>query len=397
MAEGEQTHHQVLIVGGGTAGLTVAARLRRTRPSLDVAVIEPESTHYYQPLWTLVGGGVFRLADSARQEADYVPPGVQWIVDRVTEVDPEKQVVRTEGGQRIGYDWLVLAPGIRILWDGVEGLPEILGKEGVSSNYSREHVEDTWRFLEGFSEGRAIFTFPSTPIKCAGAPQKIMWLADHWLRRRGVRDRTEVMFASAGERIFGVPKYRAALEKLVEQRQIETRFQHDLLAIRPASKEAVFRHGDEERVIRYDFLHVTPPMAAPEFIARSGLGNEGGWVDVDKHTLQHVRYPNVFSLGDASSLPTSKTGAAVRKEAPVLVQNLLSAMDGQPLRGHYDGYTSCPLVTRYGRVILAEFDYDGNPEETFPFDQAKERWSMWVLKTKVLPFMYWNGMLRGRA
>ncbi len=397
MSEGTQKHHQVLIVGGGTAGLTVAARLRRARPSLDVAVIEPESTHYYQPLWTLVGGGVFRLADSARKEEDYVPPGVTWIVDRVVEVDPEKPSVRTEGGLRIGYDWLVLAPGIRILWDGVEGLSDALGKEGVSSNYSREHVETTWRFLEGFSEGRAVFTFPSTPIKCAGAPQKIMWLADHWFRRRGVRDRTEVTFASAGERIFGVPKYRKALEGLVEQRQIDTRFQHDLVAIRPASREAVFRHGDEEQILRYDFLHVTPPMGAPEFIARSGLGNEAGWVDVDKHTLQHVRYPNVFSLGDASSLPTSKTGAAVRKEAPVLVQNLLAAMDGQPLRGRYDGYTSCPLVTRYGRVILAEFDYDGNPEETFPFDQAKERWSMWVLKTQVLPFMYWNGMLRGRA
>ncbi len=397
MAAQEGTHHQVVIIGGGTAGLTVAARLRRTRPSLDVAVIEPGTTHYYQPLWTLVGGGVFRLRDSARPEGDYVPPGVQWIQDRVREVDPEKNLVRTEGGRTIGYDWLVVAPGIRILWDRVEGLPEALGKEGVSSNYSREHVETTWKFLEGLSEGRAVFTFPSTPIKCAGAPQKIMWLADHWLRRRGVRDQTEVMFASAGERIFGVEKYRKALEPMVEARNIRTRFQHDLVAIRPGSKEAVFRHGDEEQVVRYDFLHVTPPMGPPSFVADSGLGNADGWVDVDQHTLQHVRYPNVFSLGDASSLPTSKTGAAVRKEAPVLVENLLAAMDGQPLKGHYDGYTSCPLVTRYGRVMLAEFDYDGNPNETFPFDQAKERWSMWVLKTKVLPMMYWRGMLRGRA
>ena len=326
-----------------------------------------------------------------------MPPGVQWIQDRVREVDPEKNLVRTEGGRTIGYDWLVVAPGIRILWDRVEGLPEALGKDGVSSNYSREHVETTWKFLEGLSEGRAVFTFPSTPIKCAGAPQKIMWLADHWLRRRGVREQTEVMFASAGERIFGVEKYRRALEPMVQARSIQTRFQHDLVAIRPGSREAVFRHGDEEQVVRYDFLHVTPPMGPPGFVAESGLGNEDGWVDVDKHTLQHVRYPNVFSLGDASSLPTSKTGAAVRKEAPVLVENLLAAMDGQPLKGHYDGYTSCPLVTRYGRVMLAEFDYDGIPKETFPFDQARERWSMWVLKTKVLPVMYWRGMLRGRA
>ncbi|RMG98038.1 MAG: NAD(P)/FAD-dependent oxidoreductase [Deltaproteobacteria bacterium] len=389
--------HGVVIVGGGTAGITVAARLRRAAPELDVAIVEPSEVHYYQPLWTLVGGGLYRLADSARSEARYVPEGVTWICDRVAAIDPERRTVDLEGGGTVGYEQLVVAPGIRLAWERIEGLDGAVGDHGIASNYDARFVEKTFPMLDALDAGTAVFTFPKGPIKCAGAPQKIMWLADHLFRRKGIRGRTNVVFASAGQRIFGVEKYRVALERLVETRDIDTRFSHELVAVRPASREAVFRHGDREEIVRYDFIHVTPPQAPPGFIADSGLGNEAGWCDVDKYTLQHVRYPDIFSLGDASSLPTSKTGAAVRKEAPVLVDNLLAHRAGRPLAATYDGYASCPLTTRYGRVMLAEFDYEGRPAETFPFDQAKERWSMWVLKTQVLPRLYWYGMLRGRA
>ncbi len=391
--------HKVVIIGGGTAGITVAARLRRARRDLDVAIIEPSDRHFYQPIWTLVGAGVVPREISMRSEADYIPPAVEWIRDTVTEVDPEQQVVRTEQGSEVGYEWLVVAPGIRIDWAGIDGLPEALEDGSVSSNYAYDRVPHTWDLIRSFREGTAMFTFPNTPIKCGGAPQKIMWLAEHRFRMNGVRDKARIIFATPGERIFGVDKYRAVLEKLVVERNIETRFLHNLVAIRPKSREAVLRRvdNDEEVVIKYTMMHVTPPQGPPPFIARSGLGDEAGWVDVDMYTLQHRRYPNVFSLGDASSLPTARTGAAVRKEAPVVVQNMLSAMDGRPLEARYNGYTSCPLTTRIGRVVLAEFDYDSNPVETFPFNQAKERWSMWILKRYLLPYMYWHKMLRGTA
>lgn len=254
-------------------------------------------------------------------------------------------------------------------------------------------VERPWETIRTFKGGSAVFTFPGTPIKCAGAPQKIMYLAEEAFRRQGVRARTEVHYGSATPGIFGVPKYAATLDKIVAERSIKTHFKRNLVAIRPESREAVFVDidGGDELILKYDMIHVTPPQSAPDFIKNSELSNADGWVDVDKHTLQHHRFRNVFSLGDASSLPCSKTGAAIRKQAPVAVQNIKAFRRGRPLAGHYDGYASCPLVTGYGKVILAEFGYDGVIMESFPFDQAEERYSMYALKAYGLPNMYWHG------
>jgi len=397
-----QLHHKIVIVGGGTGGITVAARLSRALKTPDIAIIEPSDRHYYQPLWTLVGGGAATKESTVRAEADLIPPGATWIRDRVVEFAPDQNLVTTADGRSVHYDYLVVAPGIQLDWAKIEGLPAALGRDGVCSNFSYETVDSTWRFLREMKQGRAIFTMPSTAIKCGGAPQKIMWLAEHHFRRAGVRDAVEVVFATAGAKIFGVKKYAETLERLVKERDVVTRFHHNLIAVRPASREAVFLRSEpgaapEEVVMTYDLLHVTPPMSAPDFLKRSPLADGAGWVEVDKHSLQHRRFPNVFGLGDASSLPTSRTGAAIRKQAPVLVANLLAHMAGRPLAASYDGYTSCPLVTGYGRLVLAEFDYDGKPAETFPFDQSKERLSMYLLKKHALPQLYWHGMLRGRA
>jgi sulfide:quinone oxidoreductase len=391
--------HRVVVIGGGSAGITVAARLVRALSNPDIAIIEPSSKHYYQPLWTLIGGGVFPKQTSERDEASVIPAGATWIRDAVTEFYPEDNCVLTQDGTKVRYDFLVVAPGIQLDWDKVKGLKEAIGRDGVCSNYAYEYVDKTWECIRNFQGGNAIFTQPNTPIKCGGAPQKIMYLADDAFRQSGVRYRTNVIFASAAAGIFAVQKYAQALQRVVARKGIETRFKHNLIEIRPERKEAVFEHLDtgEQIVLPYEMIHVTPPMSAPDFIKRSPLANEAGWVDVDKYTLQHSRYANIFSLGDASSLPTSKTGAAIRKQAPVLVKNLLAAMHGRPLSARYDGYTSCPLVTGYGRLILAEFDYDGKHQETFPFDQSQERYSMYLLKAYGLPVLYWYGMLKGRA
>ncbi len=390
---------QVVIVGGGTAGISVAARLRIADENLTIAIIEPSKTHYYQPMWTLVGGGVFDKEASARPEADFIPDGVTWILDSASEFDPEKNQVKTQSGKTLTYENLIVAPGIQIDWDKVKGLPQALGKDGVTSNYSYDSVDKTWAFLKNFKGGNAVFTYPATPIKCAGAPQKIMWLAEHHFERSGVRNKTKITYGCATPGIFGVERYAKPLSKLAKERDIHTLFRHNLIEVRAKSKEAVFAEldGGGEKVVDYDFLHATPPMSAPDFIKRSPLSNDGGWVDVDQFTTQHNRFPNVFSLGDASSLPCSKTGAAIRSQAPVTVENVLAFRSGNKPSGRYEGYASCPLVTGYGRLILAEFGYGGVPMETFPFDQRKERYSMWLLKTQGLPNMYWHGMLRGRA
>jgi sulfide:quinone oxidoreductase len=391
--------HDVLILGGGTAGITVAARLLQEKAAPKVTIVEPSTTHDYQPIWTLVGGGVFPREVSRRPMADVMPRGATWIRDRIVSFSPEQNEVTTEGGKTLRYNQLVVAAGIQLDWDAVKGLPDAIGKGGVCSNYGYDKVPYTWETIQAFQGGNAVFTYPATPIKCAGAPQKIMYLAEETFRRRGIREQANVVYASATAGIFGVAKYAEALNKIVAERKIRTEYGRSLVEVRPQSREAVFADvkGGAEMVLKYDMMHVTPPQSAPDFIKKSALAGEGGWVAVDKHTLQHTKFPNVFSLGDCSSLPCSKTGAAVRKQAPVLVENVMAFRSEKPLTGHYGGYASCPLVTGYGKVILAEFGYDGVIMETFPFDQAKERYSMYALKAYGLPNMYWHGMLQGRG
>jgi sulfide:quinone oxidoreductase len=391
--------HDVLIIGGGTAGITVAAQLLQQAAAPKVTIVDPSTTHDYQPIWTLVGGGVFPREISRRAMADVMPRGVTWIRDRVTQFHPDKNEVLTEGGKTLAYNELIVAAGIQLNWDAVKGLPDAINKGGVCSNYGYDKVPYTWETIQAFQGGNAVFTFPATPIKCAGAPQKIMYLAEETFRRRGIREQANVIYASATAGIFGIPKYAQALSKIVEERNIQTQFSKNLVEVRPQSREAIFHdvNGAEELVLKYDMIHVTPPQGSPNFIKQSPLADEAGWVDVDKHTLQHTKFRNVFSLGDCSSLPCSKTGAAVRKQAPALVENVIAFRAEKPLTGHYDGYASCPLVTGYGKVILAEFGYDGVIMETFPFDQAQERYSMYALKAYGLPNMYWHGMLQGRV
>ena len=393
-------HVRFLVLGGGSAGISTAARLAREGHASDTAIVEPSDVHYYQPLWTLVGGGAASREETRRNEADVIPPGVSWIKDAVTGFDPDDNAVMLRGGSRVRYDYLVIALGLQVNWTAVKGLKESLGSLGVCSNYSYDTVNFTWDAIRTFKGGDAIFTHPATPVKCGGGPQKIMYLADDAFRRQGVREQARIHFFIGEPVIFKCEHYARTLLQIIERKGIlPPNYKHNLVEIRPESREAVFEDlgANKEVVQRFDMLHVTPPQGPLEVVKQSGLGNQAGWIDVDKETCRHVRHANIFSLGDCSSLPTSKTAAAIRKQVVVLTKNLLAVAGGGQPAERYDGYTSCPLVTGYGKLVLAEFGYDLKPKETFPFDQNKERWSMYQLKRHVLPQLYWKGMLKGIA
>ncbi len=393
--------YQVVIVGGGNAGISVAAQLLRKNKTLDIAIIEPSDKHYYQPAWTLVGAGVFDMKKTIRNEEDVIPKQATWIKQRVVSFQPESNRVVLDNYETVGYEYLIVAPGIQLNWHEIKGLKETLGKNGVCSNYSVQHVPYTWECIKNFKGGKALFTNPNTAVKCGGAPHKIMWLAADYFKNHNVFDKTEIQYWSGGTRLFGVEKYEKTLKQVAERDKVEMHFFTRLVEIDGQNKSAKFvgfgeQNKDKEYWVSFDMIHVTPPQSAPDFLRNSPLANAAGWVDVDKYSLQHVKYPNIFSLGDASSLPTSRTGAAIRKQAPVLVTNLLAMIKGQLLEAKYNGYSSCPIVTGYGKLMLAEFDYNNNPTETFPFDQSKERWSMYQLKRRVLPWLYWNKILTGK-
>lgn len=393
--------HKVVIIGGGNAGISTASQLLRKNRKLDIAIIEPSDKHYYQPAWTLVGAGVFNMKNTIHNEADVMPKEVKWLKQKAVSFQPEANTITLDNSDTVGYEYLVVAPGIQLNWNEIKGLKEILGKNGVCSNYSVNDVPYTWECIRQFKGGRALFTNPNTPVKCGGAPHKIMWLAADYFKKHGVFDKTEIQYWSGGTRLFGVEKYEKTFKKVAERDKVQMNFFTKLVEIDGPNKKAKFvgfgeQNKDKEYWVDFDMIHVTPPQSAPDFIRNSPLANTAGWVDVDKHTLQHMKYPNIFSLGDASSLPTSRTGAAIRKQAPVLVKNLLAVMEGRKPEASYNGYTSCPVVTGYGKLVLCEFDYNNTPIETFPFDQSKERWSMYQLKRRVLPWLYWHKILPGK-
>ena len=357
------SHHQVVIVGGGMAGLAVADRLVKESPALQVAILEPSVKHDYQRLWMMVAGGVIEPKAARRDKATLIPAGATWIQDSVEAFYPGYNSLVTAVGENLSYDYLIVAPGMQVNWDGVVGLRESIGKDGVCSVYSHDTAASTWEFLRSVQQGVALFTQPTGVIKCWAGSQQVSYLAEQEFRRRGIRDQTRLVFLSGQAEMFPVNEYCKMLEEAAAEKGVETRFGTELVEIRPATKEAVFRQTDsgKETMLRYDLLHVAPPMGPLAVVANSELADPAGWVDVDRQTLQHVRYPNVFSLGDASSLPTVKTGSAIRHQTPVLVSNLFALIDDRPLTATYDGYTGATIVTGYDHILMAEFDYSREP------------------------------------
>jgi sulfide:quinone oxidoreductase len=420
-------HFQILIVGGGNAGLSVASQLLRKRSNLEIAIVDPSEKHFYQPAWTLVGAGIFDVNKTVRNEKDLIPKNTTWIKEAVLEFEPTVNKVKCFSGTEITYDYMIVCPGIQLDWNKIIGLKETLGKYNVSSNYDFNSASYTWEMIKNFKGGTAVFTNPSTPIKCGGAPHKIMYLAVDYWRKKGILDKCDVHYVSGASVIFGVPEYKATLEKVLLKGNIKVHYSANTIAIDGNNKTIVFETKNIEFVnqslsksaagcysivegvnadsvsrvtMNFDLCHSVPPQSAPDFIKNSPLSDQAnahGYVEINKDTMQHSRFSNVFALGDCTNAPCSKTGAAIRKQAPVVVTNLLEVMDSKALTATYDGYSACPIPTQYGKLMLAEFDYTNKPKMTFPFDQTKPRWIMWLLKTKILPWLYWNKILKGTA
>jgi sulfide:quinone oxidoreductase len=395
------THHKVVIVGGGSAGISVAARLRRTGME-DIGLVDPATQHYYQSLWTLVGGGRAPVKASARPQASVLPKGVDWLRERAEHIDPEQRTVTTKDGVH-NYDHLVVCPGIQLDWQKVPGMADALATTCVSSNYTVELAPKTWEMIRSLRSGTAVFTMPTGPIKCAGAPQKIAYLAADYWRSQGVLDDIRIVLVLPTPGMFGVKVFAEELARVAARYRIEVRTSSELVEVDPDGRTVTVRNNDTDAkdTIGYHLLHVVPPQSAPDWLKTTALAkpdDPAGYVDIDKNTMRHTRFDTVFALGDAGSSPNSKTGAAIRKQAPVVAENVLASLAGKPLPASYGGYASCPLTTSRHKMLLAEFDYSLQHKPTFPLiDTTTERRDMWYLKRYGLPFMYWNLMLRGRA
>jgi sulfide:quinone oxidoreductase len=396
--------HDIVIVGGGAGGISVAASLLSRAPDLDIAIIDPADVHYYQPGWTMVGGGIFEASETARTMASLIPQGVHWIKAAVSAFEPQANAVILDGCRVVKYKRLIVTPGLKLNWNGIPGLVDTLGKNGVTSNYRYDLAPYTWKLVQELKSGRALFTQPPMPIKCAGAPQKALYLsADHW-HRTGVLKNIDVNFYNAGGVLFGVKEYVPALMQYIEKYDAHLHFMHNLARIDGPAKKAWFTRTDadgktETVETSFDMIHVVPPQMAPDFIRVSPLADAAGWVDVDQNTLRHKSFDNIWSLGDVMNAPNAKTAAAARKQAPVVAQNLLTDMGRASGIAHYDGYGSCPLTVEKGKIVLAEFGYGGKLLPSFPnwlIDGTKPSHLAWLLKEKMLPPIYWKAMLRGK-
>lgn len=426
---------KVLIIGGGTAGIMTATQLLKDK-TFKISIIEPSNVHFYQPAWTLVGADAYDFEKTKRNMDAVMPKGVHWIKEHASSFDPENNAVFTKEGNQYEYDFLVVAPGIKIDTTLVEGLTEAIDRGVVCSNYTNPKF--TWEVIKNFKGGTALFTQPATPIKCGGAPQKIMYLADDYFQKTGVKNKTDIVFATPGGVIFGVKPIANTLMEVIQRKNINVRYHHKLVKVDGKERVAwyeltkessgcvlVENSSDDKPIdtsinynaegknlkvvednglygIHFDMLHLAPPQTAPDFVKDSVLANDAGWLSVDVGTMQHTKYHNIFGLGDVAALPTAKTGAAVRKQVPIVVENLKRLAKEEKISDRrYNGYSSCPLVTGYGKMVLAEFDYnstftpDPKLKQLLVFNSDKEHRRLWFLKKYMLPYLYWNKMLKG--
>lgn len=400
----DSTRYDVVVIGAGSGGISVTNSLLKRNGNLRIAIIDPATEHFYQPGWTMVGGGVFKAPETRRQTRDLMPSKATWINQAAVSFSPDQSEIELENGDRIGYAQLIVTPGLKLNWDAIEGLSETLGQNGVTSNYRYDLAPYTWELVSKMKNGKAVFTQPPMPIKCAGAPQKAMYLSsDHWLKTGVLKD-IDVDFYNAGGVLFGVPDYVPALQSYVDKYDASVHYNQNLVKIDGPAKRAWFKstnaEGEEQMTeVEFDMIHVCPPQCAPDFVSNSELADAAGWLDVDQYTLRHKRFDNIWGLGDVMNTTNAKTMAAVRKQVPVVAQNIIDVLGRREASCGYDGYGSCPLTVERGKIVLAEFGYGGKILPTFPqwvLQGTQPTRMAWILKARLLPDVYWHAMLKGR-
>lgn len=407
-AQPVRTSARIVIIGAGAGGTSLANRLVERLDGAAITLIDPRPQHLYQPGLSLVAAGLKPADYVISQTTDWLPDGVTLIAEKAAAIDPEAKTVSTEGGQTVNYDFLVVAPGLIQDYDAIEGFDlDMVGENGIGALYAGpDHAARTWQAAARFAEegGQGLFTRPATEMKCAGAPLKHAFLIDDIARRRGNRGKADFLYAAPQGSLFGVPIVAEKVRMLFGERNIDTAMQHTLQAIEPGAKRATFRDADGARVdMDYDYIHVIPPQRAPDVIRQSGLSwadrwTDQGWVECDQHSLRHLRYEDIWALGDVAGVPKGKTAASVKWQVPVIEDGIVSAIAGQDPTERYNGYTSCPMITRVGRAMLIEFDYNNDLTPSFPgfIAPLEELWISWLMKEVALKATY-NAMLRGRA
>ncbi|MEJ6388720.1 NAD(P)/FAD-dependent oxidoreductase [Gymnodinialimonas ulvae] len=402
-----QTSAKIVIIGAGAAGMALANRLVRRLDGAQITMIDPRPNHLYQPGLTLVAAGLKPASYVVSENSDWLPGGVSFVADKVSAVDAISKTVSTEGGQTVDYDWLVVAPGLVLDHDAIDGFSlDMVGENGIGALYAGpEYAAKTWTAASRFTEegGTGLFTRPATEMKCAGAPLKHTFLIDDIARRAGNSGRVNMVYAAPQGSLFGVPIVAEKVRMLFEDRGVDTMMNRTLTAIDSGTKRATFATETGTEEVDYDYIHVIPPQRAPEFVVQSGLAwadrwTDQGWVECDMQTLQHLRFPEIFALGDVAGVPKGKTAASVKWQVPVVEDHLIAAIEGREGTETYNGYTSCPLITRIGSAMLVEFDYNNNLTPSFPgmIAPLEELWISWLMKEVALKATY-NAMLRGRA
>lgn len=387
--------YQVVILGGGSGGISTASRLAK-KGVKDILIIDHADFHAYQPAWPLVGSGDENKEHTRRKMEDVIPKGVDFIQQEVTGIQAPERIVTTDKGT-FYYEYLVVALGIQLDFDRIDGLTETLGKNNVCTNYLYDKVDYTYKTLKEMREGNVIVTKPSSPIKGGVAPENSIFTFDEFFEKK--KRNVNLMLMSGKSSLFPVEKYRQQIEKHLIQKAIAYELDQELIAVDGEKRQATFKNLKTGSIdqLPFSMLLVTPPMSAPDVIKQSTLCDAEGWLDVNKYTLQHVRHQNIFGIGDCTNLPTVKMGAAVRKQVPILVENLIAQMKQKPLKGNYDGATACPIATEYGQAFIAEFGYDLQPKESLPLIQGSTNPLFYQVKKRAIPWMYWHGMLKGRG
>lgn len=401
-----KTSAKIVIIGAGAAGLTAASKLDRRLDGAKITIIDAQEENNYQPGFTLIGAGLKPANYTKSNTSDYIPKNVTWVKENVAQIDPDSNKVVTLGGKTFEYDYLVVATGLSFGFNEIEGMDiSLIGKEGIACIYpSPEAAYASWKVMSDFTDkgGVGIFHRPKTEMKCAGAPIKYTCLTEDYLVRKGTKSKSEIIFNAQNKTLFSVPIISERIRMLWLERDIKFNYDRELIAIDPGKKIATFSTPEGNDEMKYDMIHVVPPMYAPDAVRYSPLawqtGNwaKEGWMEVDKSTLRHLRYRNVFGVGDIAGVPKGKTGASVKWQVPVAVDHLVADIEGVTSNSIYNGYTSCPLLTRLGRAMLIEFDYNNNLTPSFPgiISPLEEQWISWVMKTTSLQPNY-KAMMRG--